>query len=111
MATSIIKFDGDTSWERGTTPATTNIYYRRKNGFVTITAQISGELVLDATEKAIMTLGTDYAPTQMVYFSITNRGTSTQGAYGRIDDNGVLYGRSALGSESYLNFCVTYPVK
>lgn len=111
MATSIIKYDGDTSWSHGNTTSTTNIYYRRKNGFCTITAQISGELVLDATEKAIMTLGADYAPTQDIFFSITNRGSNTQGAYGRIDGNGVLYGRSPVGSASYLNFCVTYPIK
>lgn len=111
MATSIIKFDGDTAWEHGSDAATTNIYYRRKNGFVTITAQVSGELTLDNTTKTILSLGAEYAPSASVFFGIMNRGSNTQGAYGYINTSGTIVARSPNGSIAYFNFCVTYPVK
>ena len=111
MATSIIKYDGDTAWEHGTTSATTNIYYRRKNGFVTITAQISGEVTLDNTTTTLINLGTEYAPSASVFFGITNRGSATQGAFGHVTTSGAVLARSPLGSMAYLNFSVTYPVK
>lgn len=110
MATSIIKFDGDIPWEHGATAETTNIYYTHKNGFVTITGQISGELTLNNTTKTVMVLGADYAPSASVFFGITDRGSNTQGAYGYINTSGALLARSPLGDVAYLNFCVTYPV-
>lgn len=110
MASSVIKYDGDTEWKQGETTASAPIYYRLHNGFCTITAQYSGEVTLNATALLVMTLPSEYRPTSGINFNVGNRGASLQGGYGTINPSGQLYLRSPLGDMGYFQFCVTYPV-
>lgn len=111
MATSIIKYDGDTAWSQGSTTASAPIKYRRRNGFVTLTAQYSNQVSVGTSAVTLMTLSEKYRPSAYVYFPIINRATSTpQGAYGYIATNGDVVVTSPTGNIAYFNFFVTYPV-
>lgn len=112
MATSKIKYDGDTVWKTGTTSASAPIKYRLRNGICTLTANYSGQITITATASTVMTLSEEYRPSTTVYFVILNRAASTpQGAYGSIDTDGKVSLLSPTGSMGYFEFCVSYPVK
>lgn len=109
MATSTIKYDGDTSWKRGDTTVSRPIYYRLRNGICFLTASYSGEVSVGDTPVLLGTLSAEYRPSETVAFPVSNRGSSAQG-YGYIDTSGRVYVRNSLGSMGYFSFTVAYPV-
>lgn len=111
MATSIIKFDGDTAWESGTGNHST-LKYRLRNGMCTITALYSGSVTVGTGNTTAITLAEEYRPTTTVYFPILNRASNTpQGAYGIVQTDGKVILTSPTGNIAYFQFCVSYPVK
>lgn len=112
MASSVIKYDGDSgAWKVGTTTQSAPIKYKLRNGFVTLTASYSNQVNVGTTAVTIITLPEEYRPSSYVYFPIINRAANTpQGAYGYISTNGDVVLTSPTGNISYFNFFVTYPV-
>lgn len=110
MATSTIKYYGDTAWSSGPTAASEPIKYRLCNGFVTLTAQYSNQITLNNTEVVALTLPAAYRPSTSIMFNISNRGSSVQGAFGYVNASGEIRLRSPLGEMGYYQFSVTYPV-
>lgn len=110
MATSTMKYNGDTIWKSGDTAISEPIKYRLRNGICFINAYYSGQATISNTPVLITTLPSEYRPTTTLYFSVTNRGSSAQG-YGYIDTDGNLYLCNSLGTMSYFLFDFSYPIK
>lgn len=110
MATSTMKYNGDSAWKTGNTTTTQPLKYRLRNGICFINAFYSGEVTISDTPVLITTLPSEYRPTTTVYFPATNRGSASHG-YGYVDTDGKLYLRNTLGGMGYFSFDVAYPVK
>lgn len=110
MATSKIKYDGDTSWKSGTGSWNIPVKYRLRNGICTITASYGGEFVIDNTERQIITLPEEYRPSITIAFPVNNRANNNGDAYGYIKPDGSVT-LTSLVSNGYFAFCVSYPVK
>lgn len=109
MATSIIKYDGDSTWKEGDTTASRPIKYKLRNGICFLTAYYSTEVSVGETPVLLDTLPAEYRPSTRVYFSVDNRGSTAQG-YGYIDTSGGIYVRNTLGTMAYFSFSASYPV-
>lgn len=107
--TSIIKYDGDSTWREGDTTASRPMKYKLRNGICFLTANYSAEIAVGDTPVLVDTLPAEYRPSETVSFPVSNRGSSAQG-YGYIDTSGRVYVRNSLGSMGYFLFSVSYPV-
>ena len=108
MATSTIKYDGDTSWHNGTTTQSAPIKYRLRNGICYITAEYSGQLTINDTPSTVMTLPEGYRPSTQMYGTIINRASSGGGVV-YINPTGTVALRSTAAT-AYFDFNVAYPV-
>ena len=110
MATSTIKYDGDTSWHNGTTTQSAPIKYRLRNGICYITAEYSGQLTINDTPRTVMTLPEGYRPSTQIYGTLINRASAGGGTV-IINLDGTIVLRHPPAATAYFDFTVAYPVK
>lgn len=108
MATSTIKYDGDTSWKSGTSPNKW-VKYRRRNGIVFVTGICSGETLVGDTPITVLTLPVGYRPTEQVYSVVNNRGSHTGDGFVEVATNGEVKLRCPYATIGYYEFGISFP--